>query len=165
MVVSSVRTLFNKDVHKWLNWIGGKRNELLYADIKKLHGLVAQQQTNTADVDYLDLKVIENLIERHRAVKDYYSPSVLKTTTQSKGEKMAVSNEQFFELVQSGSLADVQAAIVAGADVNDKNSVGSTPLEYAAFNNPAVIAALVKAGADVNEKNLLHIVALNVIKT
>ncbi|MDR0867386.1 MAG: ankyrin repeat domain-containing protein [Planctomycetota bacterium] len=262
MVVSSVRTLFNKDVHKWLNWIGGKRNELLYADIKKLQGLVAQQQTNTADVDYLDLKVIENLIERHRAVKDYYSPSALKPTTQNKGEKMAdsifssitdklksvlgipasdaadeqfldaddasqvnrdsedfermksvglltparaaepivpiadfdekitrlearvnkvsiplaangepplaviaalrgekmaVSNKEFFEVVRSGSLADVQAAIVAGADVNAKfDTYDDTPLHSAAGKNPnpEIITALIKAGADVNAKDV-----------
>jgi ribosomal protein L12E/L44/L45/RPP1/RPP2 len=58
----------------------------------------------------------------------------------------------FFELVQSGTSQDVQAAISNGADVKAKDKDGMTALILAAGANqdPEVITALVKAGADVN---------------
>src|ERR1039458_6110757 len=61
----------------------------------------------------------------------------------------------FFDLVQNGSPADVQAAIAKGADVHAKDDNGATPLLLAAQanGNPEVIKVLAKAGADLNAKD------------
>ena len=58
----------------------------------------------------------------------------------------------FFDLVQTGTPSDVQAAINKGADVNDRSNSGWTPLMAAAMNNPhpEMVTILLKAGADVN---------------
>jgi hypothetical protein len=88
-VVSSIRTLFNKDNEEWLNWIN--QGKLLYTDIKKLQAVVAQQQINPADVSYqegqqrinpaevtyLDLEPIKRLIQENQDVKDYFPPRVI----------------------------------------------------------------------------------------
>jgi ankyrin repeat protein len=60
----------------------------------------------------------------------------------------------FFQLAQSGTAQDVQAAISKGADVNAPDKTDprqKTPLMYAArFNpNPEVITVLLKAGAKI----------------
>ena len=48
---------------------------------------------------------------------------------------------------------EVNALIVAGADVNTKADDGETPLHYAVRNSQARMAnALIVAGADVNVK-------------
>ena len=69
--VSSIRTLFPKDNHEWLNWIN--QGKLLYANIKKLQAVVTQQQTNPADVGYLNLEHIENIIQENKNVKHYFT--------------------------------------------------------------------------------------------
>jgi hypothetical protein len=66
--------------------------------------------------------------------------------------------ENFSEISRTvyreGTLAQVDAAIKAGADVNARDGYW-TPLFYAAESNPnpEVIAILVKAGADMNAKD------------
>jgi hypothetical protein len=76
-IVSDIRTIFNKENEEWLNWIN--QGKLLYADIKKLQAVAAQQRINPAEVDYLDLESINNLIQQNEGVKDYYpaDPSTL----------------------------------------------------------------------------------------
>ncbi|MGO8693737.1 MAG: ankyrin repeat domain-containing protein [Rectinemataceae bacterium] len=60
-----------------------------------------------------------------------------------------------FELVKTGSLQDVKAAVDKGADVNARDPAnGWTPLMYAArYNqNPEVLNVLLKAGAKVDAR-------------
>jgi hypothetical protein len=63
--------------------------------------------------------------------------------------------QDFFNLVQMGTPEQVQAAIKAGAKIDDRNQVGQTPLIYAAwFNeNPAVITTLLNAGAKLDDRD------------
>ena len=69
--------------------------------------------------------------------------------------QLALFSADIFTVAGSGTVAQVQQAIKAGADVNARNEWGSTPLMYAAgFNtNPDVLSVLIKAGADVNARN------------
>ena len=59
--MSSVRGLFYKNNSEWLNWI--VQGKALYLNKKKIQILIDQQRTNLADVAYLDLNLVESLIE------------------------------------------------------------------------------------------------------
>jgi len=71
------------------------------------------------------------------------------------GSVSAFGQKNFFELVKTGTLEEVNNAIKAGADVNARDKNGWTPLMYAAWKNqnPEVIKVLLEAGADVNARN------------
>jgi hypothetical protein len=60
-IVSDIRTVFNKDSADWLNWIN--QGKMLYGNTKKLQALIAQQRNNLAEVGYLNLKSIENILQ------------------------------------------------------------------------------------------------------
>lgn len=57
----SVRGLFNKNNSEWLNWI--VQGKALYLNKQKIQDLIDQQRTNLADVAYLDLNLVESLLE------------------------------------------------------------------------------------------------------
>ena len=61
----------------------------------------------------------------------------------------------FFELVKTGTPAQVQAAIAAGEKVNDRDTDRMTPLMYAVTldRDAEIITALLKAGANVDDQN------------
>ncbi|MDH5726788.1 MAG: ankyrin repeat domain-containing protein, partial [Nitrospira sp.] len=62
-------------------------------------------------------------------------------------------NEQLFQAAGSGNVAQVQALLAAGADVNAKMPDGSTALMAASTNDHVVVVqALLAASADVNAK-------------
>lgn len=58
--INSIRNVFPKDNAEWLNWIS--QGKMLYADKERIQNLINQQRTNLADVDYLDLDSIANII-------------------------------------------------------------------------------------------------------
>jgi len=62
--------------------------------------------------------------------------------------------QSLFDLVKTGTPEQVQAAIKAGANVNDRDMFGRTLLMYAAeYNeNPAVITVLMNAGAKLDDR-------------
>ena len=68
LVVNSIRGLYPKDTHEWLTWI--QKNKALYLNKEKIQALIAQQQTNPADVNYLDLDLISKI------VRDFQNASV-----------------------------------------------------------------------------------------
>lgn len=59
--VNSIRGLFPKDNAEWLNWIA--QGKLLYVDKQKIQALMSQQRTILADVGYLDLDAVANIVE------------------------------------------------------------------------------------------------------
>ena len=70
------------------------------------------------------------------------------------GSSLVLGQEDFIELVKTGSLEEVKRAIEAGANVNARDEIGMTPLMQAAwFNqNPEVIKVLLEAGAEINTR-------------
>lgn len=72
--------------------------------------------------------------------------------TLAAGRAPAAMDEKFLAACRSGTAAEVQTLIDAGADVNACNEKKLTPLMFAASHNedPGVITALLNAGADLN---------------
>ena len=58
--INSIRNVFPKDNAEWLNWIS--QGKALYLDKERVQTLIDQQRTSLADVDYLDLNSIANVI-------------------------------------------------------------------------------------------------------
>lgn len=61
MTVSDIRGIFPKDNAEWLNWIN--QGKFLYMNKEKIQELIDKQRKNLADVEYLDLDSIANVIE------------------------------------------------------------------------------------------------------
>ncbi len=59
--VNDIRGLFPKDTEKWLQWI--QDGKALYLDKERIQTMIAQQRTNLAEVSYLDLDSINNIVE------------------------------------------------------------------------------------------------------
>ena len=64
-------------------------------------------------------------------------------------------NKYGYSFFSEATAADVSRCIKAGADVNERDEYGETPLHEAGYytKNPAVITALVEAGAEVNARD------------
>lgn len=61
ILVNDIRGIFPKDNAEWLNWIS--QGKLLYVDKNKIQDLIDKQRTNLAEVEYLDLDSITNIVE------------------------------------------------------------------------------------------------------
>ena len=59
--ILSIRGIFPKDTAHWLNWI--TQGKLIYINKEKIQTLIDQQQTNLADLEYLDLDSVAKIIE------------------------------------------------------------------------------------------------------
>ncbi len=59
--VSDVRGLFPKDNAEWLNWIS--QGKATYLNHKKIQTWIDQQRINLAEVVYLDLDDVANVME------------------------------------------------------------------------------------------------------
>lgn len=66
--INSVRNVFPKNNAEWLNWIS--QGKLLYADKEKIQALIDKQRTILADVDYLDLDNVANIL------KNFQNPTI-----------------------------------------------------------------------------------------
>ena len=84
--INSVRNVFPKDNAEWLNWIS--QNKLLYADKEKIQALIDKQQTNLADVNYL------NLDDVAKKVKDFENPKLFDGKISEVGKKGSDSTDR-----------------------------------------------------------------------
>ena len=66
--INSIRNVFPKKNAEWLNWIS--QGKALYIDKEKVQNLIDQQRTILADVDYLDLDSVANIL------KDFENPTI-----------------------------------------------------------------------------------------
>lgn len=64
LVVNSICELYPKNTHEWLTWI--QNGKPLYLDKEKIQKLIDQQRTNLADVTYLDLDSVSNIVENFK---------------------------------------------------------------------------------------------------
>ncbi len=73
---------------------------------------------------------------------------------QNQRTKTIDSTTEFFNLVKTANLEQIQQNLSQGAPINARDSFGQTPLMYAAAENPdpLVIEALLKTGAEVNAR-------------
>ena len=69
-LVDDIRGLFPKDNAEWLNWV--TQGKLKYVDKKKIQDLIDKQRTNLAEVDYLDLNSVANVIKKFKNPKISY---------------------------------------------------------------------------------------------
>ncbi|MDO8435173.1 MAG: ankyrin repeat domain-containing protein [bacterium] len=68
-------------------------------------------------------------------------------------KKLSAVDQQLFDAVDKGDLAAVQAAVVAGANVDAEGETGMTPLSEAANDgNLEIVEFLVEKGANINKK-------------
>ena len=67
LMVNSIRGLYPKDTHEWLNWI--QQGKALYLNKEKIQRVIAQQRRNPADVSYLDLDSVEKIVQDFQNVK------------------------------------------------------------------------------------------------
>lgn len=79
--VSSIRGLFPKKNAEWLNWIA--QGKTLYMDKARIQVLIDQQRTNLADVDYLDLDSVTNVIEK------FENPNISSENVQEENDSRA----------------------------------------------------------------------------
>ncbi len=82
--VNSIRGLFNKNNHEWLNWI--TQEKLTWVDKEKIQALMSKQQTNLADLTYLNLDRVAKIVE------DFENPSVLGEKSADVGEIFTFNN-------------------------------------------------------------------------
>ena len=81
--VNSIRGLFPKDLHEWLAWI--QNGKTLYLNKEKVQNLIAQQRINLADVSYLDLNSINNII------LNFQNPSISEKNSEKNSGELKLS--------------------------------------------------------------------------
>ena len=86
-------------------------------------------------------------------MKKFYILALIITFLSAAPAEAAFS--EFAKICLFGSLEQIEAAIKAGADVNEKDKFGVAPLMWIAQfqDNGVVLNALIRAGADVNAKS------------
>ena len=108
LIVNSIRGLYPKDTHEWLNWI--QQGKALYLDKEKIQSMIAQQRRNPADVSYLDLDSLEKIVQDFRNVKggkDKKEERISNREQGSKKEKDGKGGVRFSVApVWTGSAAD-----------------------------------------------------------
>ena len=85
LIVNSIRGLYPKDTHEWLNWI--QQGKALYLDKEKIQSMIAQQRRNPADVSYLDLDSLEKIVQDFRNVKDGKDKKEERISNREQGSK------------------------------------------------------------------------------
>ncbi|WP_407403823.1 LPD1 domain-containing protein [Sodaliphilus sp.] len=65
--INSIRNVFPKDTHEWVNWIQQKK--LIGGNTKKIQDLIDKQRINLADVEYLDLNLVAKIVQNGEYTK------------------------------------------------------------------------------------------------
>jgi ankyrin repeat protein len=73
-------------------------------------------------------------------------------------------SDRFYDAIRADDSRGVEQLLKDGANVNTKDSRGTTPLMYAAaVGSPEMMRPLIAAGADVNARNSFEATAFDVV--
>ena len=132
LTVNFIKGLFPKNTSSWLRWI--EDGKTLYLNKEKVQSLIAQQRTNLADVDNLDLNSINNIIENFKNASDNLDFSRKRL------------HQQINPIVRDGKVRDEYADLLA-----NKKYTPTTlkALQDKAFNWILERGGIVKAAQDI----------------
>ena len=105
--INSIRNVFPKDNSEWLNWIS--QGKALYLDKEKIQTLIAQQRTNLADVEYLDLDSAAKVVENFENPKSESKNDALFRDGAAKDYEKAQARETYERRVSTGMFQSREA--------------------------------------------------------
>ena len=105
--INSIRNVFPKDNSEWLNWIS--QGKALYLDKEKIQTLIAQQRTNLADVEYLDLDSAAKVVENFENPKFESENDALFRDGDAKDYEKAQARETYERRVSTGMFQSREA--------------------------------------------------------
>ncbi len=148
--INSIRNVFPKDNAEWLNWIS--QGKALYLDKERIQTLIDQQRTNLADVDYLDLNSIANVINNFENPSTESENTLFRTTYHGSGAKFDRFDHSFMGTGEGAQ------AFGWGTYVTEVEGIGK---QYAEVGNTKLSPLKAKIG---NIENALRFLDLDVEK-
>lgn len=139
--INSIRNVFPKDNSEWLNWIS--QGKALYLDKEKIQTLIAQQRTNLADVEYLDLDSAAKVVENFENPKSESKNDILFRDGDAKDYEKAQARETYERRVSTGmfqsreAIQDSMLSLKVAMDAIEEATAGKAKRieDYDGFEN------------------------------
>ena len=139
--INSIRNVFPKDNSEWLNWIS--QGKALYLDKEKIQTLIAQQRTNLADVEYLDLDSAAKVVENFENPKSESKNDILFRDGAAKDYEKAQARETYERRVSTGmfqsreAIQDSMLSLKVAMDAIEEATAGKAKRieDYDGFEN------------------------------
>ena len=139
--INSIRNVFPKDNSEWLNWIS--QGKALYLDKEKIQTLIAQQRTNLADVEYLDLDSAAKVVENFENPKSESENDALFRDGDAKDYEKAQARETYEYRVSTGmfqsreAIQDSMLSLKVAMDAIEEATAGKAKRieDYDGFEN------------------------------
>lgn len=139
--INSIRNVFPKDNSEWLNWIS--QGKALYLDKEKIQTLIAQQRTNLADVEYLDLDSAAKVVENFENPKPESKNDILFRDGAAKDYEKAQARETYERRVSTGmfqsreAIQDSMLSLKVAMDAIEEATAGKAKRieDYDGFEN------------------------------
>ena len=139
--INSIRNVFPKDNSEWLNWIS--QGKALYLDKEKIQTLIAQQRTNLADVEYLDLDSAAKVVENFENPKSESENDALFRDGDAKDYEKAQARETYERRVSTGmfqsreAIQDSMLSLKVAMDAIEEATAGKAKRieDYDGFEN------------------------------
>ena len=139
--INSIRNVFPKDNSEWLNRIS--QGKALYLDKEKIQTLIAQQRTNLADVEYLDLDSAAKVVENFENPKPESKNDILFRDGAAKDYEKAQARETYERRVSTGmfqsreAIQDSMLSLKVAMDAIEEATTGEAKRieDYDGFEN------------------------------
>ena len=139
--INSIRNVFPKDNSEWLNWIS--QGKALYLNKEKIQTLIAQQRTNLADVEYLDLDSAAKVVENFENPKFESENDILFRDGDAKDYEKAQARETYERRVSTGmfqsreAIQDSMLSLKVAMDAIEEATAGKAKRieDYDGFEN------------------------------
>lgn len=139
--INSIRNVFPKDNSEWLNRIS--QGKALYLDKEKIQTLIAQQRTNLADVEYLDLDSAAKVVENFENPKPESKNDILFRNGAAKDYEKAQARETYERRVSTGmfqsreAIQDSMLSLKVAMDAIEEATAGKAKRieDYDGFEN------------------------------